>query len=126
MILERTTAAAPAELQVVVDDKRLLEMRDVARNVVLAAPGPPLDRRAGGGDASGFRQGAGGDQEIRPIRCQPARGRRWSLAAKVRAAANGRTDVAKEDLAAVIVPALAASHFAQLRRPGGKHSAGKS
>ena len=38
-ILERTTESAPAELLTVVDGKRLLEMREIARKVPLAAPG---------------------------------------------------------------------------------------
>ena len=37
-ILERTTESAPAELRTVVDGKRLLEMRQIAAKVVLAAP----------------------------------------------------------------------------------------
>ena len=105
-ILERTTAAAPAELQVVVDDKRLLEMGEVARNVVSGPSGTALDRGPRGGHAPRLRQSAGGSQEIRALRGQPSAGQAMVMAAKVHAAAGGRTDVAKEDLAAVIVPAL--------------------
>ena len=67
-ILDRTTASAPPELQVVADAKRLLEMRDIARNIGLARAGAALDRIARGGDASGVRKGAGADQEVCPLR----------------------------------------------------------
>ena len=46
------------------------------------------------------------------------------LAAKVRAAANGRTEVAKEDFAAVDRPGVASPHPAEFRGPGREHPAG--
>ncbi len=105
-ILERTTASSPAEPQVVVDGKRLLEMREVARNVVLpvaarrwiaslVAATHPEFTKAPEAVKRNVRYGA-----------SPRAAQAIVLAAKVRAAANGRTGVAKEDLAAVVVPAL--------------------
>ena len=87
-----------------VDDKRLLEMREIAAKGGAGRAGPPLDRRAGGGHASGFRQGPAAIKKYVRYGASPRAAQAMVLAAKVRAAANGRTDVAKEDLAAVIVP----------------------
>jgi MoxR-like ATPase len=105
-ILERTTAAAPAELQVVVDDKRLLEMREVARNVVLAAPARRWIAALVAATHPDFAKAPAAVKKYARYGASPRAAQSIVLAAKVRAAANGRTDVAKEDLAAVIVPAL--------------------
>ncbi len=105
-ILERTTAAAPAELQVVVDDKRLLEMREVARNVVLAAPARRWIAALVAATHPDFAKAPAAIKKYVRYGASPRAAQAMVLAAKVRAAANSRTDVAKEDLAAVIVPAL--------------------
>jgi MoxR-like ATPase len=105
-ILDRTTASAPPELQVVVDAKRLLEMRDIARNIGLA---PQARRWVASLVAATHPEFAKAPEAIKKyVRygASPRAAQSMALAAKVRAAANGRTDVAKEDLAAVIVPAL--------------------
>ena len=104
-ILERTTGA-PAELQVVIECKRLMEMREIAGNVVLPVPARrwiaalvaathPQSPKAAEAIKKYVRYGA-----------SPRAAQAIVMAAKVRAAACGRTDVAKEDLAAAIAPAL--------------------
>ena len=104
-ILERTNGAPP-ELQVVVDGKRLLEMREIAGNVVLPVP---ARRWIATVVAATHPESAKAPEAIKKyVRygASPRAAQAMVLAAKVRAAACSRTDVAKEDLAAVIVPAL--------------------
>jgi MoxR-like ATPase len=105
-ILERSTNSAPAELQVVVDGKRLLEMREIAANVVMAAP---VRRWIAALVAATHPDSAKAPEAVKKyVRygASPRAAQAIVVAAKVRAAAFGRTDVAKEDLAAVIFPAL--------------------
>jgi MoxR-like ATPase len=105
-ILERTTESAAPELQIVLDGKRLLEMREIARKVVLAAPGR---RWIAGLVAATHPDFAHAPEMVkRYVRygASPRAAQSLVLAAKVRAAANGRAEVSKEDFAAVTVPAL--------------------
>jgi MoxR-like ATPase len=105
-ILERTTESAPAELLSVVDGKRLLEMRQIAGNVTLAAPGRRWVASLVAATHPDFPQAPEAVQRYVRYGASPRAARSLVLAAKVRAAANGRTEVTKEDFATVMVPAL--------------------
>jgi MoxR-like ATPase len=105
-ILERTTEGLPPETRAVVDGKRLLEMRGIARSVTVD---PALRRWVAGlvmatqpGDPSApepvrrwVRYGAGARAAQAMV-----------LGAKVLAAADGRGEVAREDIAGLALPAL--------------------
>lgn len=104
-ILERGNGAPP-ELQTVIECKRLLEMREIAGNVVLPVP---ARRWIAALVAATHPESAKAPEAVKKyVRygASPRAGQAIVMAAKVRAAACGRTDVAKEDLAAVIVPAM--------------------
>lgn len=105
-ILERTTGAAPAELRAVVDGNRLLEMREIAAKVVLAAPARRWVASIVSATHPDFPQAPEAIKRYVRYGASPRAAQAMVLAAKVRAAANGRAEVAKEDFAAVIVPAL--------------------
>ena len=105
-ILERTTEGAPAELRAVVDGKRLLEMRQIAAKVTLAAPGRRWVASLVAATHPDFPQAPPDVKRYVRYGASPRAAQAMVLAAKVRAAANGRVEVAKEDFAAVIAPAL--------------------
>ena len=105
-ILERTTEGVPAELRAVVDGKRLLEMREIAGKVGLAAPGRRWVASLVAATHPDFRQAPEAIKRYVRYGASPRAAQSLVLAAKVRAAANGRTEVAKEDFAATIAPAL--------------------
>jgi MoxR-like ATPase len=104
-ILERTTSAAP-ELQVVVDGKRLLEMREVAGNVVLPVAARHWIASLVAATHPDFAKAPEPIKKYVRYGASPRAAQAMALAAKVHAAANGRTEVAKEDMAAIIAPAL--------------------
>jgi MoxR-like ATPase len=105
-ILERTTESAPAELLRVVDGKRLLEMREIARKVPLAAADRRWAALVVAATHPDFPQAPADVKRYVRYGASPRAAQALVLAAKVRAAANGRTEVAKEDFAAAVVPAL--------------------
>jgi MoxR-like ATPase len=105
-ILERTTAVAPPELQTVIECKRLLEMREIARNVVLPPPARRWIASLVAATHPEFAKAPAAIKKYVRYGASPRAAQAMVLAAKVRAAANGRTEVTKEDLAAVIAPAL--------------------
>ncbi len=106
-IVERSTNGAPAELQVVVEWQAAAGDAGDCGQCGDGRTGAAVDRRACGGHASGFapRPPEAVKKYVR-YGASPRAAQAMVMAAKVRAAACGRTDVAKEDLAAVIVPAL--------------------
>ena len=105
-ILQRTTESAPAELVTVVDGKRLLEMREIAGKVSLAAAGRRWVASLVAATHPDFPQAPEAVKHYVRYGVSPRAAQSLVLAAKVRAAANGRTEVAKEDFAAVIAAAL--------------------
>jgi MoxR-like ATPase len=105
-ILERTTGTAAVDLLKVIDGKRLLEMRGIAGNVVLAAPGRRWVAALVAATQPDFPQAPEAVKHYVRYGASPRAGQALVLAAKVRAAARGRAEVAKEDIAAVVVPAL--------------------
>ena len=105
-ILQRTTEGAPAELLAAVDGKRLLEMREIAGKVVLAAPARRWVASLVAATHPDFPQATEVIKRYVRYGASPRAAQALVLAAKVRAAANARTEVAKEDFAAVMAPAL--------------------
>jgi len=105
-ILERNTEGPPAELRTVVDGKRLLEMREIAGKVRLAGTGRHWVASLIAATHPDFPQAPESVKRYVRYGASPRAAQSLVLAAKVRAAANGRTDVAKEDLAATIAPVL--------------------
>ncbi len=104
-ILERTTETAP-ELLTVVDGKRLLEMREIAGKVVLPAPARRWVASLVAATHPDFPQAPEAVKHYVRYGASPRAAQSLVLAARVRAAANARTEVAKEDFAAVMAPAL--------------------
>jgi MoxR-like ATPase len=105
-ILERTTEGLPPETRTLVDGKRLLEMRRTARGVTID---PALRRWAVALVMATHPDDAGAPELIRRYVRYGAGARAAQaivLGAKIRAAADGRPEVAREDLAAVFLPAL--------------------
>jgi MoxR-like ATPase len=104
-ILLRSTEAPP-ELLRVIDGKRLLELREIAGNVVLPVPARRWVALLIAATHPDFPQAPDGVKRYVRYGASPRAGQAIVVAAKIRAAAYGRTEVAKEDIAAVIVPAL--------------------
>jgi MoxR-like ATPase len=105
-IVERTTEAELPELRAVLDGRRLLEMRQVAREVAIPAN---LRRRAVSLVAASHPDFAQAPEMVRRLvryGSSPRGAQALVLGAKIRAAAAGRAEVADEDLAAVVLPAL--------------------
>jgi MoxR-like ATPase len=105
-IVERTTQAEPAEIRVITDGQRLLEMRKIARAVSLPAP---LRHWAVGLVAATQPDSPQAPEMVR--RCvrygsSPRGAQALVMAAKVRAAAAGRADVSQADLGASLHAAL--------------------
>jgi MoxR-like ATPase len=105
-ILERTTESPAAELRTVVDGPRLLEMRGIAGRVVLPAPGRRWVASLVAATHPDCPQACDAVKRYVRYGASPRAAQALVVAAKVRAAANGRTEAGKDDLAAVIVPAL--------------------
>ncbi len=89
-----------------VDGKRLLEMRQIAGKVCLAAPGRRWVASLVAATHPDFPQAPEAVKRYVRYGASPRAAQSLVLAAKVHAAANGRVEVAKEDFAAVIAPAL--------------------
>ncbi len=89
-----------------VDGKRLLEMRQIAGNVVLPVPGRRWVASLVAATHPDFPQAPQAVKQYVRYGASPRAAQALVLAAKVRAAANARTEVAKDDFAAVIAPAL--------------------
>ncbi len=105
-ILERTTEGLPPETRAIVDGKRLLEMRALARSVTLD---PALRRYAVRLVMATHPDEASAPESIRRAVRYGAGARAAQamvLGAKILAAADARAEVAPADLAAVILPAL--------------------
>ncbi len=105
-ILQRTLESAPAELRAVVDGKRLLEMRQIAGKVSLAAPARRWVASLVAATHPDFPKAPEDIKRYVRYGASPRAAQSLVAAAKVRAAANGRNEVAKEDIAVVIAPAL--------------------
>ncbi|MGA2259502.1 MAG: MoxR family ATPase [Thermoguttaceae bacterium] len=105
-ILERTTESAPAEVRAVVDGKRLLEMRETAGKVGLPAPGRRWVASLVAATHPDFPRAPEAIKRYVRYGASPRAAQALVVAAKVHAAAGGRTEVAKEDFAATIIPAL--------------------
>jgi MoxR-like ATPase len=105
-ILQRTTEAAPAELVKVIDGKRLLEMRQIAKNVVFPASARRSVAWIVAATHPEFSQAPEAVKRYVRYGASPRAAQAIVAAAKIRAAANGRVEVAKEDLSAVLLPAL--------------------
>ncbi len=106
MILARTTEGEPPPVKRILDGKRLLEMRRLARSISL---GPELRRLAAALVAASNPDGPQAPAEIkRFVGCgsSPRGAQAIVLAAKVRAAAAGRDAVDRNDLLAAVYPAL--------------------
>ncbi len=105
-ILDRTTEGEPPVVTAVVDDRRLLEMRQIARRVPIAAD----VRRQGISLVAASHPG--GEEAPPMVRryvrygCSPRAAQALVLAAKVRAIAAGRDEVSPADLRAVAHPVL--------------------
>ena len=116
-ILERTTEGLPDEVRTIVDGKRLIEMREIARNDIVLDP--KLRRWAAtvvSATHPDFPKAPEAVKRYGRYGASPRGARSLVLGAKVRAAAAGRNAVAKEDLLAVAVPAL--RHRIQLNFEG--------
>jgi MoxR-like ATPase len=81
-------------------------MREIAGKVSLAAQGRRWVAALVAATHPDFPQAPEAVKRYVRYGASPRAARSMVLAAKIRAAANGRTEVAKEDFAAVIVPAL--------------------
>ncbi len=89
-----------------VDGKRLLEMREIAGKVVLPAPARRWVASLVAATHPDFPQAPEAVKHYVRYGASPRAAQSLVLAARVRAAANARTEVAKEDFAAVMAPAL--------------------
>ena len=122
-ILERTTEGDAPETRAIVDGKRLLEMREVARTVWLD---PGLRRWVAAVVSAShpdFPQASEMVKRYVRYGASPRGAQAMVLGAKVLAAAAGRKDVTKDDLCAVGGACPAAPPPAELRRPGRKRRA---
>ncbi|MGD0900107.1 MAG: MoxR family ATPase [Thermoguttaceae bacterium] len=115
-VLDRTTEGLPPETRALIDGKRLLEMRDIARTVML---NPALRHWVVGLVTATHPDGESAPEPIRRyvrygagVRAAQA----MVLGAKILAAADGRSEVAREDLARLVLPAL--RHRVQLNFEG--------
>ena len=90
-ILERTTGGTPAEVQVVIECQRLLEMREIARNVVLPAAARRWIASLVAATHPEFPKAPEAVKKYVRYGASPRAAQAMVLAAKVRAAANGRT-----------------------------------
>ena len=105
-ILERTTQFEPAETRAIVDGKRLLEMRQLARSGYLDAGLRRWAAHVVAATHPGFAQAPELVRRYVRYGASPRGAQALVLGAKVRAAAAGRSAVAKEDLVAVAGSAL--------------------
>ena len=116
-ILERTTEGLPDEVRAIVDGKRLLEMREMARDVVLD---PQLRRWAATVVAATHPDFAKAPEAVKRYArygASPRGARSLGVGGQgARAAAAGRNAVSKDDLCSVVVPAL--RHRVQLNFEG--------
>jgi MoxR-like ATPase len=105
-ILDRTIEGPPPEVRAIIEGDRLLEMRDIARSVALP---PGLKRWAATLVAATQPDLPPAPEMVRRyVRygASPRGAQSLVLAAKIRAAADGRTEVAHADLCAAVHPAL--------------------
>jgi MoxR-like ATPase len=105
-ILDRTTEGQPPEIRGIVDGPRLLEMREMARAVSIA---PGLRRWAVSLVAAtqpDFPQAPEGVRRYVRYGSSPRGAQAMVLGAKVRAAADGRAEVSRDDLCGLVGPAL--------------------
>ncbi len=105
-ILERTTEGEPPQVKVVLDGKRLLEMRRLARVVALS---PELRRLAVSlimATQPGHAQAPESVERLVRYGSSPRGAQALVLAAKILAAAGGRDQVVRDDLVAAFYPAL--------------------
>jgi MoxR-like ATPase len=105
-ILERTTEGEPPSVQKVVDDRRLLEMREIARNVTID---PGLRRWIVSVTAATHPNHARSPESVRRFvryGASPRGAQAVATSAKVRAAAEGRNSVSEADIRAAFPSAL--------------------
>lgn len=124
-ILERTTESPAAELLKVVDGKRLLEMREIASRVCLAAAGRRWVASLVAATHPDFPRAAELVKRYVRYGASPRAAQAMVTAAKVRAAAHGRAGSGQgrprgRDRSGVVPP-----HSAELRGPGGECTAGR-
>jgi MoxR-like ATPase len=105
-ILERTTEGEPPEVRPIVDGKRLLEMRDVARRIYVAAPVRRWVATLVSATHPDFAKAPEPVRRYARYGASPRGAQALMLGAKARAAAAGRSEVSADDLAAVAAPAL--------------------
>ena len=123
-ILERTTESAPAELRAVVDGKRLLEMRQIAGNVVFAAPARRWVASLVAATHPDFPQAPEAVKRYVRYGASPRAAQSLVLAAKVRAAANGRDGSGQGRFRRRDRPGVAPPHPPEFRGPGRERPAG--
>ncbi len=105
-ILERTTEGEPPQLKVILDGKRLLEMRRLARVVKLS---PELRRLAVAWTTATQPDHPQAPESVKRLvryGASPRGAQAMVLAAKIRAAAAARDQVVRDDLLAAVYPAL--------------------
>jgi MoxR-like ATPase len=105
-ILERTTEGVAADVQAVIDGRRLLEMREIARKVACAAP---LRRWAAALVAASHPQSPRAPEAIRRLvgcGASPRAAQAIVMGGKARAAAEGRPAATADDLRAAAHAAL--------------------
>jgi MoxR-like ATPase len=105
-ILERTTESQPPQVRVVIDGPRLLEMRRLARIVSLS---PELRRLAVCWTTATHPDHARAPEPVKRLvryGSSPRGAQAMVLAAKIRAAADARAEVCRDDLLAAVYPAL--------------------
>ena len=120
-ILERTTGMPRRSFASWPMASGSWEMRDIAANVVLAAPGLCWVASLVAATHPDFPQAPEAVKRYVRYGASPRAAQLLVLAAKVRAVANGRTEVAREDFAATRRSRPASPHPLELRRPGRKH-----
>ena len=105
-ILRRTTEGEPPAVMAVVDDRRILQMRQIARRVPISAEVRRLAVSLVAATHPGHRQAPETVRRLVRYGSSPRGAQALVLAAKVRAVTEGRTEVSAEDLRAVARAAL--------------------
>jgi MoxR-like ATPase len=105
-ILERTTQGEPPGVIAVADGRRLLQMRQVARRVPIAAELRHLAAVLVAATHPGHQQAPQSVRQFVRLGSSPRGAQALVLAAKIRAVMEGRAEASREDLRAVAHPAL--------------------
>jgi MoxR-like ATPase len=105
-IIERTTEGTPPETRVIADGKRLLEMRGIAREIAIPAGARRWAAMLVSATHPDFPQAPEKVRRYVRYGASPRAAQALVLGAKVHAAAAGRAEVSKDDMLAVVAPAL--------------------